>query len=214
MSKVITTKKIKISSRGRYVTKRGVVFGPCGNFYSEKVETIRELLTKYADIVIIEQLKDKSTIQLNLDNVDKDNTRKPISMMEAGDDSNPDKTPGEEKKEEQSAVHVDATPAEKTADDETDDVVIDGTSDDSAVVMTEETPAEKTADGEKVEEAPVEEKTSNETVEETPVEEKKEEQPKQTNTNSGKKNKNKNKGNNQQNKAAAEATTEVTPVEA
>lgn len=218
MAKIITTKKIKITSRGRYVHRKGVTFGPTGHFYQEKVETLKELLTKYADIVIIEELKDKSTIQLNLDNVEKDNTRTPISIMGGENGSVNPPTTGDNQNnverpenDNQDAVHIDVTPeSNDSKEDAVDDVVIDG-------VQTDAVPSESNV-GENDDVNSTESNDSKEDAveetESTPVE--KDDQPKQQNNgqqNKNNKNKGKNKGNNHQNNAS-KASTEVMPEEA
>lgn len=76
------TKKIKITSRGRYVSKQGkVIFGP-SVFFKEEIDTLRYYLTKYPNIGIVEETAGKRLVNLNLENVDKNNDKEPISMME------------------------------------------------------------------------------------------------------------------------------------
>lgn len=82
---LITHKLIKITSRGRFEkTNRQAIIGPQISFYSEQVSEIKHMLTKYPKVKIIEKLGNGMTVNLTLDNYNKDNDVKngPVSMME------------------------------------------------------------------------------------------------------------------------------------
>ena len=154
MANIITSKLIKIVSRGRYVHKRGVVFGPAGHFYQERVETLKELLTKYADIEIIEKIGD-TTVKLNLENVDKDNRRTPISMMEETSDAgeNPSEETPKTPDVEGAAVVTDEVKVDETVNQQDDKVVVDGVSLDPTENKEKEDDSNKEASTEETKEA-------------------------------------------------------------
>lgn len=197
------TKFVKINSRGRYVSKKGeVIFGPTRNFFKKDTDTLKQLLTKYSTIEIVEQTEKKKLVTLNLDNVEKNNDTKPISMTEPTGDAantNDETATGSESAEDNTDV-----------DDENPAVLITESDEEVSPEVTDETPAtvEETADSSEPVESDSEVATetgdvkAEETVEETT--------PNNTpaaitnNNNQSKKNKNKNRN----------KSTEVTPKEA
>ena len=83
MPKLITSKRVKITSKGRYQHSNGIILGPTRYWYNEKVETLKELLKKYERVEIVEDVGNGYTVELNLQNVAADNKRKPVNMMES-----------------------------------------------------------------------------------------------------------------------------------
>lgn len=121
MSEVVFSKQIRITSRGRFVVKKGAILGPEAFFHKEEVQTIKELLMAYPTIKIEERTeKDKNIVKLNLGNYNTVNERMPIGMEEninpvpdedpdSDDSNNEDQTPDED------PVQVDAPAAEPVA---------------------------------------------------------------------------------------------------
>ena len=217
MSEVVFSKQIRITSRGRFVVKKGAILGPEAFFHKEEVQTIKELLMAYPTIKIEERTeKDKNIVKLNLGNYNTVNERMPIGMEEninpvpdedpdSDDSNNEDQTPDED------PVQVDAPAAQ--SDDES--VTADGTEigNDDAAPNTEDDPAEAVETSNNEDQTPDEDPVQVDAPAAEPVAQaagtnEAVSQPKTNNqqpSGSSKKNKNKNRG-----KDAAE----VTPKEA
>lgn len=212
MSNIVLAKMIRVTSRGRFITKKkGVVLGPEKFFHKEDTQTIKELLTSYPTIDIEERTeKDSNIVKLNLSNYDKENDRAPIGMEENidpapdADVEDADENDGENPVEigdatsqatDEESVTVDGTAignddAAPDADDEEDDGKVDAADEVSAA---QENKDDQVAPA--VEEAP---KTAEATPAEKPQVQQNNQQP---SGNKRKRNKNK-------------ETTEVTPKEA
>lgn len=94
---IVLQKKVKIASRGRYVTNnKGAVIGPQVSYYNESVTAIKYLLDKYPAIKIVELLKDGRTVNLTKGNYNKDNNVKSVPVAVT-----------EEPKKEDDATHFD-----------------------------------------------------------------------------------------------------------
>ena len=127
---IITSKRISIKSRGRYQHKFGVTYGPTRNWYRERVDHIIDMLLKYPDIEIIEDIGNGDTIRLTLQNVRTDNRRKPVSMMESNEEKKEDAT-AEAPAQPISMMEKAPTPVEEVkpevaTEENTETVILDG----------------------------------------------------------------------------------------
>lgn len=116
---VVLQKRVKITSRGRYVTmNKGAVIGPQTSYYNESVTAIKYLLDKYPAIKIVEMLNDGRTVNLTVGNYNKDNNVKsvPVAVTEnitpSKEPEEPEKpeAPAEDPMKEEASVEPDPQP--------------------------------------------------------------------------------------------------------
>lgn len=145
MAAIITSKRVIIKSRGRYQHKFGVIYGPTRNWYRERVDHLIDMLQKYPDIEILEDIGNGDTIRLNLQNVRADNRRRPVSMMESNEEkeeaAEAPAQPISMMEETPAPMEEKEKPEEVTAEEDKETVILDG----EKIEKTEEEAAEAPA---------------------------------------------------------------------